>query len=336
VGISVRFRDDLRTSVAFLGRADQSDPDGTFVPVGTGFFLSFEGGYYFVTAAHVAKPLAAGTFYLRLNTNTVAKCIPIRSAEWIVDDADQSVDVAITPLSLADIGSFDARYITGEEFFWDRKEAHENWDVGVGDMTYVVGLFKFHSGRKRNVPIVHSGNIAMMPEDERVEIEDWNVDDPDARIEIEAYLIESHALDGLSGSPVFVRPSGPWLNATIETKTKKRVNIRAARDEVLLLGLFQASWDAKPAKILAQQTGDDVLVPTNIGVVVPVEKIKAILKSDKAMKAKDSQTQAKKPPAATLKKARKSAPLANNPHHREDLKRLLDAAVRQPKSSGRT
>lgn len=335
VGISVRLRDDLRSSVAFLGRADKSNPEASFVPIGTGFFLSFEGGFYFVTAAHVAKPLAGGIFYLRLNTNTDAKCIPITSAEWIFDETDPSVDIAMTPLSLADIGSFDAGYIPGEEFFWDRKQVHENWNVGVGDMIYVVGLFKFHYGRKRNVPIVHCGNIVMLPEDERIEIEDWNADDPDARIEAEGYLIECHALDGLSGSPVFVRSSGYWQKATRDLKTKEPVNVRAAREEVLLLGLFQGSWDAKPAKLLAEQTGEDVLVPTNIGVVVPVEKIRTILRSDKAMKAKDAQKQAKKPPAATLKKSRKS-PTADNPHHRSDFKRLLDAAVKPPKSSDRT
>lgn len=331
-GLSVRFRDDLRKSVVFLGTAKEPNPEDTFWAVGTGFLVSFGEGSYLVTAAHVAKDLAS-SFYLRLNTNSGARCVPIRAAEWVTDDQDKTVDVAITTLDLSKIGSFDAGYLMGEEFFWHPDEAHENWNVGVGDMIYVVGLFKFHYGRKRNVPIVHSGNIAMLPEDEKLEIEDWNSSDPDARLEAEAYLIECHALDGLSGSPVFVRSTGRVEKAWKDLKTGAEVNVRVPRDEVLLLGLFQGSWDAKPAKLLAQQLGESVLVPTNVGVVVPVKKIEALMGSDKLKKLTDAQLREKKPPKATLKKTSKKD-ATPNPDHREDFKRLLGAAVRPPKSSG--
>lgn len=325
-GISVRFRDDLRKTVVFLGRASNAArPEETFKPDGTGFLLTYGEGAYLVTAAHVAKVLASTTFYMRLNTDTGARCLPIKGAQWVTDEQDKTVDVAITTLDLGMLGSFDTGYIIGEEFFWHPDQAHENWNIGVGDMIYVVGLFKFHPGRRRNVPIVHSGNIVMMPEDEKIEIEDWNSDEDDAVLEAEAYLVECHALDGLSGSPVFVRGTGRVEKAWKDLKTGKAVNVRVARDEVLLLGLFHGSWDAKPAKILAEQHGLDVLVPTNVGVVVPVHKIEAlIMKSHKLKGLTQDQIKARKPPAATLKRSRKKAEPEPNPNHHPTLSILKD------------
>ena len=74
-------------------------------------------------------------------------------------------------------------------------EAIKRHDIGVGDEIIIVGLFTRFHGQTKHVPIVRTGNIAMMSE-EKIPTEEG---------EIEAYLAEGRSIGGLSGSPVFVR-----------------------------------------------------------------------------------------------------------------------------------
>lgn len=82
----------------------------------------------------------------------------------------------------------------------------ENSNIGVGNFTYTIGLFRLLSGEKRNLPVCHFGTIAMLPGDERIPVTDWTDPDGRRRILVEGYLVKSQSLNGLSGSPVFVRP----------------------------------------------------------------------------------------------------------------------------------
>jgi hypothetical protein len=78
-------------------------------------------------------------------------------------------------------------------------------DVGIGDIAYVVGLFNPVKGKKVNLPLVHTGHIAMLPKDERIPVVDRNRRER----EIEGYLVQAHVLDGASGAPIFARISYP-------------------------------------------------------------------------------------------------------------------------------
>jgi hypothetical protein len=60
----------------------------------------------------------------------------------------------------------------------------------------MVGLFTRFTGTTHLIPIVRTGNVAMMPRD-RLPIAGFG--------EMEAYLAEGRSIGGLSGSPVFVR-----------------------------------------------------------------------------------------------------------------------------------
>ena len=44
-------------------------------------------------------------------------------------------------------------------------EILSQFSIGIGDEVFVTGLFRGHTGRQRNVPIVRVGNIAAMPEE---------------------------------------------------------------------------------------------------------------------------------------------------------------------------
>jgi hypothetical protein len=66
-----------------------------------------------------------------------------------------------------------------------------------------VGLFHWHSGSGRNTPIVHSGNIALLPDPmEKIPIKDRIAGQLQ---KVEAYLVEAQTFEGLSGAPVFQR-----------------------------------------------------------------------------------------------------------------------------------
>jgi hypothetical protein len=128
----------------------------------------------------------------------------------------------------------------------------------------------------------------MLPGDERVPVADWTDSSGKRRLFVEGYLVESQSLDGLSGSPVFVRPElnlnfsnslrpGPD-NPMPETKPE----ISAVRNAVKFLGLWQGAWDAPPDEVLAVQTGRDVRVSVGMGIVVPYERIIDVLEMPRA------------------------------------------------------
>ena len=75
--------------------------------------------------------------------------------------------------------------------------------VQCGDPICIVGLFHWHSGSGRNTPIVHSGNIALLPDPrEKIPIKDRVAGQLQ---KVEAYLVEVQTFEGLSGAPVFQR-----------------------------------------------------------------------------------------------------------------------------------
>jgi hypothetical protein len=134
--------------------------------------------------------------------------------------------------------------------------------VGVGDEVFVVGLFTYAPGSKRNLPIVRPGNIAMIP-DEQIQVDGEFTD---------AYLIEARSIGGISGPPVFVRPSMALDEARFGLGNKRLIGLSS---ELYLLGLMHAHWDIKesemnrPSAIHDRQRG----VNMGIGVVVPAQKI---------------------------------------------------------------
>jgi hypothetical protein len=93
-------------------------------------------------------------------------------------------------------------------------------------------------------------------------------------------LVETQGLEGLSGSPVFVRQSviRPLVPPRLISEHPESLDqffFRAPRDSVLLLGLWQASWDAPAGQVLA--AGREKRVPVGMGIVVPAAKIKETL-----------------------------------------------------------
>jgi hypothetical protein len=362
-GFAVRVDDDLRKTVLFFGLEDATPGKGGINCVGTGFLLNFDGLGYLVTAKHLAHALGDAPFLVRLNkkdgtSENLGVDLADGGMRWY-EHPEPEVDIAVMPLHVASPDSiYDALYLPERMIAQDGLINHPTIKtIGVGDLTYTVGLFRLMSGEKRNLPIVHFGTIAMMPKDEKIPVQDWRAPFEKKRLFVEGYLVETHAIQGLSGSPVFVRPtvSLPRLPGNFIPDPRSSAGAMATalapRGDLMLLGLWQSSWDAPPDEVMAAQTGQGVRVPVGLGIVVPAQKIIDTFMQEelvtmrnevKARQAQRQHTEAATPDSA-IPVARAAEAVAKpeptgdeNPQHREDFTRLVSAASKPKPRDGRT
>jgi len=231
---------------------------------------------YAVTAKHVVDGIREravdDALHLRLNFpggGVNYFWIPIDS--WVSHPTDSSVDAAVLPmappenlvdyLNLPMAMAVTADVIAAEE-------------IGAGDEVALTGLFVNHHGEQRNQPIVRIGNTALMPE-EPVQT--------DALGPIEAYLVESRSIGGLSGSPVFVNTGG--------VRTIKGSN-RMWGPVFHWLGLMHGHWDVAVPDV--DSMVEDALTRQNvnmgIGIVVPAVKILEVLDHPDLVEARRVET----------------------------------------------
>lgn len=148
------------------------------------------------TAKHIAEELEGKDFVLKTMTvDGQPRLIEVHANQrWFYHPTEkEQVDAAVTIFYPPDMRELDLFTVQGE-MFADEKAIREA-DLGVGDEVFIAGLFSEVTETIRQYPIVRIGNLAMMP-GERIPFADKFLD---------AYLIESRSIGGLSGSPVFVR-----------------------------------------------------------------------------------------------------------------------------------
>jgi hypothetical protein len=266
----VRVSEDARKCSVFLGwSASTKENPEDITPAGTGFFVYagdfYDDGVYLVTAAHVARKLKNEPFVIRFNDKLGAgKLEHLDLADWKYP-LDKTVDIAIWRYFPPDWA--DCVALPAGEFMNDEKLNH--FEVGPGDAVYLVGLFHLHAGKKQNLVTVHSGNISLMPTDEKLPVDDG---DPIDNI----YLIEMQTLLGASGSPVYIRPTYEFRG--VDSKYKLD-SVFHAEGRDYLLGVWIAAWPGKPDKILAKakQLQQETWIPVGIGIVVPASALRQLL-----------------------------------------------------------
>jgi len=290
----VRLSDDARKCVVYLGYGAPGI-DNEISPEGTGFFIHTgePGGSYLVTALHVAERLN-GPFHIRYNQKSDGKGRVLHyeeSLKWYThpNHPDKEiVDVAVTPLDPPEW----ADYIHFPRTSFLSEQKLESKNIGAGDLAYIVGLYLLLYGEKRNMPLVHTGNIALMAEDEPIPVTDWTSKDPNARVEINGYLIEAHTLPGISGSPVFVRRTVsievgsmevvPNFSFAVETNEVNEDAIKTwGYGTVWLLGLWHGGWEDEPRKMLAIPKNRKVNAPIGMGITIPTTKIIEVIDQPK-------------------------------------------------------
>jgi hypothetical protein len=350
----VRINDDLRKTVVFFGYEDTSPGKGGINCVGTGFLLAYDNIPFLVTARHLAHDLGNDPFLLRLNKKDgTSENLLADDVHWY-EHPDPDVDVAVMHINISGGhgSAFDVLYVPQDMLVTDEIVNHPRLGIlGVGDLTYTIGLFRLMSGEGRNLPVVHLGSVAMMPKDERIPVRDWR--DRNKTLRIEGYLVETQSMPGLSGSPTFIRPTTTVSllpqNLLIDPRNASPEDYSAAvpMQKVFLLGLWTNSWDAPPDEVLSVQAGKQSRVPVGMGVVVAAQKIVETLEQQEVKDLRDEikrlreaheADSAAAPDSAipTAKRGRDASPPATdaNPTHREDFMRLVGAAARKQEPEG--
>jgi hypothetical protein len=275
----MRLNRDARKCIVFLGYPDWDNGPNAFRCEGTGFLLLYKGGFHLVTARHVAELLGDVGWATRVNRlDGSCSLIEAENMPWVFHP-DDTVDVAICGLMLSRIDGYDFLYIDGEILLLQAdQEVSADW-VEVGDMCYTVGLWRLMEGKERNLPIVHTGHVARLAGEERIPVRAKNK--PGGKEWVDGYLVEAQTLRGLSGSPVFIRPS---IRLSIDANRHdpfgtqdEKLELLAYHEHVKLLGLWQAAWDAPAGEILTAEQGRQNTVPVGMGIIVPSSKIIEVL-----------------------------------------------------------
>lgn len=272
----MRFNRDAKKCVVFLGYPEPENGPTAIRCEGTGFLLLYKGGFHLVTARHVAESLGDIGWATRVNRlDGSCALIEAENVPWIFHPND-TVDIAICGLLLSRADGLDFLYVDGEILLLqEAQETSTDW-VEVGDICYTVGLWRLLEGKERNLPVVHTGHIARLPREEPIPIKAPNK--PEGKELVDGYLVEAQTLRGLSGSPVFVRPSlRISMNANRQDPLggggSERIELVAYHEHVKLLGLWQAAWDAPAGEVLTAEHGRQNTVPVGMGIVVPASKI---------------------------------------------------------------
>jgi hypothetical protein len=228
----------MRDCVCFVYANVNGEPK----PVGTAFFLFIPirgttGTIVVVTALHVIAKIQENTedgmVMLRVNTKDGGfRFVVIPAGAWVKpDQSDEIVDVCFFPWHFPwETSDFDIKYFSADQAA--TADVIATQALGVGNEVAFAGLFVKHHGTQQNEPFFRFGNISAMPR-EPVSTRYGNID-----VEIDAYLIESRSVGGLSGSPVFVDPG----LFRIEGDARQW---RSGGDPGgYLLGVMHGHWDA--------------------------------------------------------------------------------------------
>jgi hypothetical protein len=322
-GTLVRLNEDARRCVVFFGVAGENGIEYG----GTGFLATDqEEGLniaFLITCRHVAELLSRhDEFFMRLNLKGGdAEDLPLQNIQWSYHP-DPSIDLAAVCIVISA-----ERYEIAFAPLHDYRTITDR-SIRPGDPINLVGLFRLHAGRKRNVPFVHCGHVAVLPDTaEKVPVRDRITN---KLVMSEVYLIEAQTLDGLSGSPVIVHEE-----VSLSGTSDRMGGLGKLHGSARLLGVYLGSWDGEPGTILAadRDLRGNKRVPVGVGLVAPADQLLQLVREHPTL-IRDRKNLATA--ALAQKAASQDAAISDpqssdeNPTHREDFTRLVNAAARKP------
>jgi hypothetical protein len=259
----MRIANRLLKCVGFVSRYEPDDEGGSRLRFGgTAFIVGVlmdgnVGLAHLVTAKHVVEQILPGETVITMNAKD-GESLSLRTGgqKWFYHPTEKdSVDVAVMPFGSARFHDYDIEWIPEGMFATD--ERIEEFQIGLGDEIFIIGLFTRFFGIKKLTPIVRTGNIAMMPQD-RVEVEGFGP--------MEAYLAEGRSIGGLSGSPAFVRNT---VKIPTRTADGKLTAMSGLGGQHHLLGLVHGHWRVQPPATTTQAE----MVNMGVSIIVPAKKI---------------------------------------------------------------
>jgi|CZLA01.1.fsa_nt_gi hypothetical protein len=291
----MRVPDQVKNCALFVGLAEMPEPEYR----GTAFIVTVPGTQsnhfaFLVTAGHVAKHLQGKEFYIRVNRRDgTAVAMKGRPSDpwWFHPTEKDYVDAAITLFSPLDLAQLDVAHIPIGMFA--TSDTIRTNHLGIGDEVFITGLFTKVTETTKNIPIVRTGTLAMIP-GEKI---------PFGESMIDAYLVEARSIGGLSGSPVFIRetitipvPDGPPGSVAASLGAHKYMH---GIGRIHFLGSMIGHWDVPEGFSPTQSEA----VNMGIAPVVPAHKIKEIIfqpELETMMKRVNDEMRAKNQKGATL------------------------------------
>jgi hypothetical protein len=258
----MRMPDLLLKSVGFVSRFEPEEDGARLRFGGTAFIVGVHTGAnyglaHIVTAKHVAEAIAPDEAVIAMNAKDgMPRYLRSGSQDWFYHPTEpDSVDVAVLPFGTPNFKEYDITWIPEEIFATEKRIAE--FDIGLGDEIVIIGLFTRFFGRKELVPLVRTGNVAMMPR-EKLPIRGFG--------DMEAYLAEGRSIGGLSGSPVFVRNT-----VKMQARTDSgSAGYMSGLGRFHLLGLMHGHWDLP---VSFSPTEQAEAVNMGVSIVVPAKKI---------------------------------------------------------------
>ncbi len=259
--------DQILNCTAFIGTPLER---GGFYAEGTGFFVEVSQDglslIYLVTCRHVISRLSAPAIRIS-GKGKPPSIIPTGREDWI-GHPRSGIDICMFPFDLAkwDSGDdLDIGTISSQTGFLTPKSA-EHFGFSLGIEVFIVGVFVGRIGEAKNIPVVRFGNVAAMP------IE------PAFGSPQPAYLIETHSLGGVSGSPVFLHTSPKRLGYNAH---RAYPNPQTGRTILpyLLVGMIVSSHSGQYSSDFVADDPDRIQPPKDvdfnagISVALPVEQI---------------------------------------------------------------
>lgn len=287
--------------------------------------------YYAVTNWHVAKML--GNSIIRLNMlDGQTRLLEFSPEEWCHIPASDDL-AAIDITDHLDLAIDDVVPVPEREGFVDL-EFMKKFNLGFGEDIFMLGMFANSAGEDINLPVARFGNISRLA-DERAPIEQWT------GASRPCHLTDMRSRTGFSGSPVFVyrTPSAELLDVhehgwgmhPIQNYFLKLLGVHC--------GQFSETIEATKAKAEARGDpiveGDGLESPSAMNTVAPAWSITELLDQPSFEKIRMARDVLRKAGAAKIARpeAVSEPPTTDeNPDHREDFSRLLDAAVPENKS----
>lgn len=256
---------------------------------------------YAVTNAHVIegiKSLGSRKCALRFNT-TDGKTDIIETDIGLWKCHPDGDDLAIYPLNPSE--SWRIAYVSSEQFilpdmlhgdfasdeppfyaFPETINGNETtWlevrKVGIGDETITVGRYSKYSGIRINLPVVRFGHISMLPFEDEPITQDRPGNPGFAQV---SFLVETHSINGFSGSPVLVNTMARLRNRTVDDKGQQTSNgTRYGQNGIYLLGIDWGHFDFQ-GDIINPNDLQKVKLPSGMMCAVPAWKLLELLNSD--------------------------------------------------------
>jgi hypothetical protein len=224
---------------------------------------------HLVTAKHVAERM--GTDFIIGFNGKDGLPLYLRSNEevnWFYHPTEpDAVDVAVMPFTPGKGDLYDFMGVPVDSFATTERIAE--FSIGLGDEITNIGLFAPFPGKTHFIPIIRTGNVAMMPEDPV----------PTQIGEIEAYLVEGRSMGGLSGSPVFCRST---VHVPVSTDRGKQ-GIVSGLGEFHFLGLMHGHFH----KEFFPEPHTQEFVNMGVAIVIPAKKILEVLYHPELVKMRE-------------------------------------------------